>query len=119
MALRLIEMVLPDKDAEEVQQLLKAYQVIEHRQVRLLDKEVLVRILLDAEQNDAVLDLLEKQYTDGDNDRAIILSVVATFPRSLPVLIKGSGKSSGQIGREESYEGVSKMQHNALGPIWQ
>ena len=40
--------------------------MLEHRQLRLPDGEVLVRILLDAEQSEAVLDLLEKQYTGGE-----------------------------------------------------
>lgn len=39
--------------------------MLEHRQVRLPDGEVLVRILLDAEQSEAGLDLLEKRYAGG------------------------------------------------------
>ena len=42
-ALRLIEMVLRDKDGEEVCELLKEHKVPEHRQVRLAGREVLVQ----------------------------------------------------------------------------
>ncbi|MCK9187867.1 hypothetical protein [Acidithiobacillus sp.] len=51
MALRLIEMVLQEKDGAELRDLLKEHQVLEHQQLRLPDGEVLVRILLDAERN--------------------------------------------------------------------
>ena len=53
MALRLIEMVLQEKDGADVGELLNEHKVLEHRQIRLPDGEVLVRILLDAQQNEA------------------------------------------------------------------
>jgi hypothetical protein len=34
MALRLIEMVLPEQDGEEVLELLKKHKMLEHRQIR-------------------------------------------------------------------------------------
>ena len=79
MALRLLEMVLREKDSGEVRELLKHCKVIEHRQIRLADGEVLVRILLDAEQSETVLDLLENRaparraigwYSPGRSDIA-------------------------------------------------
>ncbi len=45
MALRLIEIVLQKKDGAEVRELLKEHKVLDPRQVRLLDGEVLVRNL--------------------------------------------------------------------------
>jgi Domain of unknown function (DUF389) len=73
--------VLEEKDGAAVRELLKEHKVLEHRQLRLPDGEVLVRILLDAEQNEAVLDLLEKHYTGAEGNRAVILPVEATLPR--------------------------------------
>jgi hypothetical protein len=85
MALRLIEMVLREKEGGEVRELLKEHKVLEHRQLRLPDGEVLVRILSDAEQSEAMLDLLEKQYTGGEGgNRVVILPVEATLPRAEP-----------------------------------
>ncbi|MEJ2007642.1 MAG: TIGR00341 family protein [Acidobacteriota bacterium] len=84
MALRLIEMVLQEKDGVEVRELLKEQTVLEHRQVRLPDGEMLVRILLDAEQSEAVLDLLEKRFAGEDGTRVVILPVEATLPRAEP-----------------------------------
>jgi uncharacterized hydrophobic protein (TIGR00341 family) len=112
MALRLIEMVLQEKDGAEVRELLKEHKVLEHRQIRLPDGEVLVRILLDAERNEAVLDLLEKHYTGEDGGRVVILPVEATLPRAEPEPAAAPGQPAleetppGRIGREELYEDI-------------
>jgi uncharacterized hydrophobic protein (TIGR00341 family) len=114
MALRLIEMVVREKDGEEVRELLKEHKVLEHRQVRLPDGEVLVRILLDAEQSEAVLDLLEKRYAGGEGNRVVILPVEATLPRAepepqpagTPEQPPQEEKPPGRIGREELYEDI-------------
>ncbi|MEO9162335.1 MAG: TIGR00341 family protein [Casimicrobiaceae bacterium] len=112
MALRLIEMVLPEKDGADLRELLKEQEVLEHRQIRLPDGKVLVRILLDAERNEAVLDLLEKRYIDKEGNRAVILPVEATLPRAEPEPAAAPGQSSsadkppGRIGREELYEDI-------------
>lgn len=112
MALRLIEMVLTEQDGVEVLELLKDYKVLEHRQVKLSDKEVLVRILLDAEQSEAVLDLLGKRYADKEGNRVVILAVEATLPRDepepadTPEQAAPEEKSPERISREELYEDI-------------
>lgn len=112
MALRMIEMVLPEKDGGEVRDLLKEHKVLDHRQVRLPDGEVLVRILLDAEQSEAVLDLLDKRYTGEEGIRVVILPVEATLPRAQPEPAAAFEESQPEekpperIGREELYEDV-------------
>jgi uncharacterized hydrophobic protein (TIGR00341 family) len=112
MALRLIEMVLQQKDGAEVRELLKEHQVLDHRQVRLPDGEVLVRILLEAEQSEAVLDLLEKRYAGGEGSRVVILPVEATLPRAAPEPPATSEqppsgeKPPERISREELYEDI-------------
>ncbi len=112
MALRLIEMVLQQKDGEEVRELLKEHRVLEHRQIRLPDDEVLVRILLEAEQSEAVLDLLGKRYARGEGGRVVILPVEATLPRAepgppaTPEQSAPEEKSPERISREELYEDI-------------
>ncbi len=118
MALRLIEMVLREKDGDDVRALLKDSKVIEHRQIRLANEEILVRILLDAEQSETVLDLLDKHYTNWGN-RVVILPVEATLPRdkvepepepeTLPATSEPpppEEKPPERIGREELYEDI-------------
>lgn len=112
MALRLIEMVLPEQDGEKIRELLKEHTVLEHRQLRLPDGEVLVRILLDADQSEAVLDLLGERYACKEGNRVVILAVEATLPRDAPEPV-GSAEASAaeekcpeRIGREELYEDI-------------
>ena len=81
MALRLIEMVLREEDGEKVRELVKQHNLLEHRQVRVADGEVLVRILLDVQQSEAVMDLLDKQY-GSEGTRVVVLPVEATLPRT-------------------------------------
>ncbi len=116
MALRLIEMVLTEENATEVRELLKEHKVLEHRQIQLPDGEVLVRILLDAEQIEAVLDLLENRYTAEEGNRVVILAVEATLPRAqaapepepaaTPEQAPTVERSPERIGREELYEDI-------------
>lgn len=115
MALRLIEMVLQEKDSAEIRELLKAQQVLEHRQVRLLDGEMLVRILLDAKQSEAVLDLLGERYAGKNGNRVLILAVEATLPRdeteTEPEPVPEQAQepeppSPERISREELYEDI-------------
>jgi uncharacterized hydrophobic protein (TIGR00341 family) len=106
MALRLIEMVLPEQDGVEVLALLKEHKILEHRQIRLSDGEVLVRILLDAEQSEAVLDLLGERYAGKEGNRVVILAVEATLPRDEPEQAAPEEKSPERISREEMYEDI-------------
>jgi uncharacterized hydrophobic protein (TIGR00341 family) len=97
--------------------------VLEHRQLRLPDGEVLVRILLDAERIEAVLDLLEKQYTAQEGNRVVILPVEATLPRAepepepelaaTPEQAPPVEKSPERIGREELYEDIKDAARNS------
>ncbi len=112
MALRLIETVLQEKTGADVRELLKEHKVLEHRQIRLADGEVLVRILLDAEQSEPVLDLLEKRYAGGAANRIVVLPVEATLPRAEPEPAATleqplpEEKTPERISREELYEDI-------------
>ena len=124
MALRLIEMVLREKDGEDVRELLKEQKMLEHRQIRLPDGEVLVRILLDAEQSEPVLDLLDKRYAGKEGNRLVILAVEATLPRPEvepePATAPGPAVAEetlpGRIGREELYEDIKDAAR--LSPVF-
>ena len=107
MALRLIEMVLSEKDVDAVKLLFKEHKLLEHRSLQLVNGEALVRILLDAEQNEPVLDILEKFRLITDNNRVVILPVEATLPRVIKPPAKEQGKKTrARISREELYEDI-------------
>jgi uncharacterized hydrophobic protein (TIGR00341 family) len=116
MVLRLIEMVLPEKEGAGLREFLAEHPVLEYRQLRLPDGEVLVRILLNAERNEAVLDSLEKRYAGEAGYRVIVLPVEATLPRdepqrqpetaAAPEQASPEEKPPGRIAREELYEDI-------------
>ncbi len=116
MALRLIEMVLPEKDGAEVQELLGEHHVLEHQQIRVSDGEVLLRILVEAERSEAVLDVLEERFAGKQGNRVLVLPVEATLPRAEPESESDPATTPGQpphaetptgrIGREELYEDI-------------
>ena len=112
MALRLIEMILPATDGDKVRELLEVDGILEQQQVRLLEEKVLVRILLEAEQSERVLDLLEKRYPGLENNRLVMLPVQATLPREGIDMAVGSEQQLAEekplerIDREELYEGI-------------
>jgi uncharacterized hydrophobic protein (TIGR00341 family) len=119
MALRLIEMVLKEKDAEEVRGLLKERKMLDHRQVRLPEGEVLVRILLDAQESEVVLDSLANRFVVGEDNRLVILPVAATLPRAEPEPAAEGGEAPPQeppperISREELYEDIKDAARNS------
>lgn len=113
MALRLIEMMVTEKAGEELRELLAEQPVLEVRQVGLRDGETLVRILVEAEQSEAVLDLLEKHCAGREDCRVVILPVEATLPRVesekevAPAQPVPEEKPPERISRQELYEDIS------------
>jgi len=81
MALRLIEIVLPDEASQGVQGLLKEQKLLGTWSEKLSEEQTLVKILLLAEKTEEVLDLLEKNFSMIKGFRIIILPVEASIPR--------------------------------------
>jgi uncharacterized hydrophobic protein (TIGR00341 family) len=112
MALRLIEMVLTKDDGAEACELLKEFTVLEHRQLQLADGGVLMRVLVDAEQTETVLDLLGKRFAGEEETRVVVLPVEATLPRADPEPVttpeqaQADKETPQRISREELYEDI-------------
>ncbi|MBU0744925.1 MAG: TIGR00341 family protein [Gammaproteobacteria bacterium] len=105
-------MILKNKESKKVSDLLKDYKIIENRQIKLTDSEVLVRVLLDAEKSEEVLDILNKAKIGREGNRMVILSVEATLPRAVtePTVTPKDGSTdknvAERISREELYESI-------------
>jgi len=86
MALRLIEIFLPDDQKGRVQEVLKDHRVLGSWQQELSEGKIIVRLLLEAEETGAVLDLLEKHFSlvGAEDFRIILLPVEASIPRPQP-----------------------------------
>ncbi len=106
MPLRLIETVMAGQDSAALLDLLKEHEVLEHRQVQLADDQMLVRILVEAEQSESVLDLLEQRFADAPGNRVVVLPVEATLPRALPEQAPPPNDKPARVSREELVEDI-------------
>jgi uncharacterized hydrophobic protein (TIGR00341 family) len=114
MALRLIELILPEEKSKEIQELIKDQNPIDIWYEKLLEDKILVRVLLTTEETEAVLDIFEKQFSMLDGFRVILFPVEATIPRSEipeekpPEQEKQAPETKVErISREELYEDIA------------
>lgn len=115
MTLRLIELILPKSDDEELKELLAEQSILELRQIGLGDGEVLVRILLEADKSETVLDILEKNFSGREGYRIVVLAVAATLPKiEEPEPVEPAAEHAQaeeelpeRISRHELYEDIS------------
>jgi len=84
MALRVIEMAYPEEKRPEVDELIKQFEPLSLWHDRLMDRQVLVRILLPAEKAEGVLDRLESVYGQQEGFRVLLMEVQAAIPRPEP-----------------------------------
>jgi len=107
MTLRLIEMVVPKPAEGELQELLAEHSVLELNLLDLREGEVLVRIVLESEKTEAVLDIFEKQYSGKEGYRVVILAVEATLPR-IEVPEPDESPAEDESSEEETPERISR-----------
>ncbi len=110
MTLRLIEVYHPDDKKKDIKKLLKDIDIIDLKQEKKSKKELLSRILISADKTDDVLQILEKNFSDSNKFRAIILPAEAFLPRPEIEERKGKKKnvnSKERISIEEIYDDVS------------
>ena len=106
MALRLIEIVLQKSQLEELRNFLECHDIIEHRELKLCNDKMLVRILLEAEQSGPILNFLDKKFAEKNN-HLIITPVEAIIPRLDEVDSVTIKKQKGtRISNEELYEDI-------------
>ena len=81
MALRLIELILPEDQSKYVQDLLKDYQAVGIWYENLLENKILVRVLLQAEHTEKVMDIFEQHFSIFDEFRIMLFPIEASLPR--------------------------------------
>lgn len=84
MALRIIEIILPQDYKKDVEESLKEREVLDIWQEIISKKRVHIRILVPTGQSEAILDLLEKRFSMIEGFRIILLPVEASIPRPKP-----------------------------------
>ncbi len=116
MSLRLVELYLPETEGRSVPSLLDEKQVLGIWQEKMEEDRVIVRILLRAEDTEAVLDGFDKKFSTAEGFRVLLLPVEATVPRPPePEEAKEEGKEAPKkenpkaqrISREELYNDIA------------
>lgn len=118
MPLRLIEIVLPKMERNDIQGLFDEETVVGHWQAQATDNGLLVKMLLSAEHTEAILDRLEEKFSYVDGFRVVLLPVEATLPRlketdEAPALSETAQpeakkeNDADRISREELYTDIS------------
>jgi uncharacterized hydrophobic protein (TIGR00341 family) len=117
MALRLVELILPEDHTKYVQDLLKDCQAEGIWYETLMEDKIITRILLPAEKTEELIDLFEKHFSIVKEFRVILLPVEASIPRQEAEEEKSSdyaeipaeekpASNIGRISREELYHDV-------------
>jgi uncharacterized hydrophobic protein (TIGR00341 family) len=118
MALRLLEMVVPEEHLGEVEELLREEPLMEIWYDRISEKQTLLKILATAEETEHLMDLLNQRFANDPWFRLILLPVAASLPRvEEPPVEEGAApegeanekKKKERISREEMYEAVKDM----------
>jgi len=117
MALRLIEMVLPEQQIKTVQELLQEQPVVDVWYDQISEEKTLVNILVKTEQTEPLIDLFDKHFSIETGFRLILLPVAASVPRveepqeKPPEKTKEEPpkeeKSPARVSREELYTQIS------------
>jgi uncharacterized hydrophobic protein (TIGR00341 family) len=81
MDLRLVEILLPSSQEEEVRALLAEVESLEVWHEPAFEKQRIVRMVVEAEQVELVIDRLEQRFGHLEGFRALILRIEATVPR--------------------------------------
>jgi uncharacterized hydrophobic protein (TIGR00341 family) len=120
MALRLLEIVLPEEEEKAAQDLLKGFDIIHFWHERGHEKGMLLKLLLSAEKAEPVLDALEKRFSSKGAFRITVLPVEASIPRPEPAPEPPSKEKEvqaepdqktveGRISREELYADIQDV----------
>jgi uncharacterized hydrophobic protein (TIGR00341 family) len=111
MALRLIEIVSFQITGEEIKSLLRDRPIVDLREAPAASGEVAVRLLIEAEQSEPVLDLLEQRYGGRAGFRIVVFPIEATLPALAakpPPQEEKPPESPERISRQELYEDINE-----------
>jgi len=80
MALRLLEIVVPEEHVGEVLKSIEEAQVLNYWQTCSCKSMVIYKLILPAEDTERIMDSLEKRYADSTDFHMALLPIEASFP---------------------------------------
>lgn len=80
MALRLIELLLPETDGDRLDKVLGELQAIDFWQQQTRKGMTLLHVLAEADHAERIIELFEKKYAHNEASHAVLLEVKASSP---------------------------------------
>lgn len=109
MALRLLEVYLPANAEAELEATLAEFEFLGTWRTQLEGDKMHLHLLLDREKSGAVLDALERRFSDREGFRVVVLAAEASIPRPEPEERKEpAGPRIATVSREELYTDVKE-----------
>jgi len=122
MSLRIIEISAPENASEKIKELSERYEAIDCWQAirktgwidKSEDKRITTRILVDVQNQQDLMDALQRAVSKNENWRIMLVPVEATLPRPEASESNGKGKLRirdilrGSVTREELYDDMNK-----------
>jgi|GEM_PF-2855015 len=81
MALRLLEIILPEEHFNDVAELLKQHGVTDYWQTCSCESKIIFKIILQDERTEELTDQFERKYNYLDDFRLILFPLEASYPR--------------------------------------
>jgi uncharacterized hydrophobic protein (TIGR00341 family) len=116
MPLRLIEIILPQKDLNVAEGLIQENDPLDYWKQEIAEGQMHIKVLVPTEKTEPMMDALEKRFSKIDGFRIVLFAVEASVPRpekkektQLTSVDSKAEKKGARIGREELYSDVDKM----------
>lgn len=113
MALRLLEIVIPEEKVNEVLDIIEEAQVINFWQTCSCESRAIYKLILPAEDTEKIMDELEKRYGQSSEFHMALLPVEATFPSPKEIEKKEGDSQPGmeekvplRVSRQELYSEI-------------
>lgn len=113
MALRLLEIIVPEQHFKDVSEVLKQNEIADFWQTCGCDSKIIFKIILQVEKTEGLIDHFESKYKHLDGFRLILYPVEASYPspkqiekKSEEALANGSQKTPLRVSRQELYNDI-------------
>lgn len=113
MALRLLEVILPEENFNDVSELLKQNEITDYWQTCSCESKIIFKIILQVEKTEELIDQFENRYKHLESFRLILFPLEASYPspkqiekKSEESLSTESQKTPLRVSRQELYNDI-------------
>lgn len=113
MALRLLEVIVPEQYFNDVQELLNENEISDFWETCSCESNIIFKIILQVEKTEVLIDQFESKYKHLDGFRLILFPVEASFPsprqiekKSEDSVVNGYQEKSIRVSRQELYSDI-------------